>query len=361
MEVRMSLNPNSIVRNDFPLISSPEDARLIAEFIRFDLTDKIRDALRSELNLASSKIASIELIGQLGIRVQKNASGNYTEVTPEKISANKIDSAALQSLFLNDSPKLGENLSEAKETFTALQDAGFSVVAPKEFPILLEIYDKENKLISENFSWISQDLRDSLNFLDPVNSTLPGSLGFEGKGGGDSTVRVIAFDEFANLRPTQAALEKNKNEIFIKLNSLVTDFSKILAQSIVTSNRLEVRTSEIIEDSKQEINRINSLNLQRFEQFNEVLKNLRLRVLEDDEKLIINEEKIQDISEIDQNLIALLKNSSSRVEGPLTLELDEKTSFKKAESSQVLKEDEAALTFESSRVSSNPVNLLTFY
>lgn len=302
-------------------IGSPEDAQLISGFTEFALSDRIRDYLLNRLGVSSSLLDHFQSLAQLGSTLEQYSQGNYSTVTANTIKNTNADAKALKLLFLNDGPKLGPDLNSAQTTLNELNAAGFNIDAPASTPVMREVFDKDGKLTFSDFLWINQDTRNSLNSLKPMSSDYPGSTKFE-LSVGDLTLKMTVFDSYANLIPTQTAADSASTAIENELTDSKDELAKELARSVVAADQLDQRISQIQDNNKNQISRINNTASDRIEQLNALLKLLRNQNVERELKKTQDEKRINAPSSMTAQLNILLKDWASQINAPTSVEMN---------------------------------------
>jgi len=300
-------------------IGSPEDAQLITGFTEFALSDRIRDYLLNRLGVSSLLLDHFQSLAQLGSTLEQYTQGNYSTVTASAIKNTNADANPLKLLFLNDGPKLGPDLNSAKTTLNELNAAGFNIDAPVSTPVLREVFDKDGKLTFSDFLWINQDTRNSLNSIKPMSSDYPGSTKFQVSVDG-STLQLTTFDSYANLIPTQSATNAASVAIENELADSKEDLAKELARSVVAADRLDQRISQIQDNNKNQISRVNNTASERIEQLNDLLRLLRKQNVERELKKIQEEKRMSAHSSMTTELNILMRDWVLQIQAPIPVE-----------------------------------------
>lgn len=313
----MSISPasSSVTAASLAYIASPDDALDLSNATQSNLTDKLSEAISAQITVSGSLINKLQKINQISSHLQTYGAGSFKPVTTDSLSATPKTSDALKSLFLNSGPSLGSDLADANTTISDLNSLDISINAPKLTPMLIETSDNKGKLISKSFAWYSDDQIKNLGEAPIKSPIYPGTNERLKIASGLITV-YRSFDQYAKLTPSQTDVNTTIAKITALAKSLDAEFASMLDKASEDSDKLQTIINDNADSKKSQSQQISALATQQKEQVSELLKKLRVLKLEREANMQRQENKIG------PEIISIVKNASSRVEGISRVDAD---------------------------------------
>lgn len=305
----MSVNSasSSVAAVSIAYISSPDDALDLSNTIQSNLTDQMRDSISSQITVAASLVNRLIKMNQILIHLQKFGNGLFKPVTVDSLAATPKTSDALKSLFLNDGPSLGTDDTEASATIADLSGLGIAINAPRQTPVLLEVYDKNGNLVSKFFTWLNDAQRNSIGGSAVKSTTYPGANEQKNKFS-DLTVVSYSFDQYSKLTPSQTDVNTAITLISSLAKSLDAEFAATLDDTTKASDKLQKIVDDNADTRKSQSQQISALAAKQQEQLLELLNKFRILKLERDANMRMQAKKIG------PEISSLVKNESEKIE-----------------------------------------------
>ena len=249
----MSVSTNNRLQINTNYIDSPDSALNVTNAILSTVIDYFRDSLKDRINIAGGLVDKIESVNGLLSRVITRTGSKNTPVTPTSLNSTPKTNSDLSSLFLSDGPNLGNNLADANDLFDQLNNFGVNLNAPVMTPVLTDLLDKDGKVISSSFSWVSLDSTKLDNLPDGGSTDYPGAytklIDF---GTDNQKVKFTIFDQYSNRRSTQDDLFTALGSISNVANNLDSQLESELAKAKITSDKIDQQLQDIQNTSKSD-------------------------------------------------------------------------------------------------------------
>lgn len=166
-------------------------------------------------------------LSQISSLISKRSTGSFSPISVAGLESTEKSAPALRNFFNLDGPVLGETLTEANTNYAALLGLGIQIVAPVSIPVLIELDNKDGKPPVKSIGWYSSEQIASISAF-PINSTsvYPGSISRvrdikNSDGKVIQTTRYTVFEDYANRRPSMAALAEGLSTLTEMVNEVI--------------------------------------------------------------------------------------------------------------------------------------------
>ncbi len=320
-----SVNSNRLLIS-IGYLGNSADALNIQEAVQYFINDKIREALKNSLINAGSDLNSLIRLTELKRRIDRySGNSTYNNVSPTSVASSKSDFFALETIFLNDGPKLGKNIEESKALLDELLSLGININATSITPVLITKQDKKGNVLEQSFKNMTQDERNSLNLFKRIASQSIADDIREKYGSADTDIyltRYEIFDVFSNLQPAQDDLNLSKSFLAYSIENLNDKFSNQLTLAIKTGDKLNTIIQNQISDVKTQLTRVSASQEFLNQVVNEILQKLRQFRIDSEIRTKKNNESAIDKGSASFNYSAIpeiLKSNPYRVESVSTI------------------------------------------